>query len=121
MHIGDCFEMLKAGNKGIQNTNSKLYYFTRVSIQNANCQYFQTKDCYSEEDFFSLVKEEADAVRDESTFYINLLTKDCDWSFDDGKATIHWADPNIGKMMTVHLMFNYTLIINTSKGEGYVL
>ena len=105
MHIGDCFEMLKTGNKGIQNTNSKLYYFARVSIQNKKIQYFQTKDCYSEEDFFSLVKEVSDAVwEDEPTFYINLLTKDCDWSFDDGKATIHWADPNIGKMMTVHLM-----------------
>lgn len=104
MNIGDCFEMLKAGNKGIQNTDSKLFYFTRVTIQTEKCHYFQTKYCYSEEDFFNLVKEVADAVWDEPTFYINLLTKDCDVYFDDGKATIHWADPNIGKMMTVHMM-----------------
>lgn len=110
MQLGDCFEMLKAGNKGIQNTNSKLFYFARVSIQNEKCQYFQTKDCYSEEDFFSLVKEVSDAVyEDEPTFYINILTKNCDWSFEDGKATIHWADPQIGKMITVHLMIKLNL------------
>ena len=105
MQLSDCFEMLKAGNKGIQNTGSKLFYFARVSIQNEKCQYVQTKDCYSKEDFFNLVKEVSDAVyEDEPTFYINILTNDCDWSFDDGKATIHYADPNIGKMITVHLI-----------------
>lgn len=110
MQLGECFEMLKAGNKGIQNTNSKLSYFARVSIQNEKCQYFQTKDCYSEEDFFNLVKEVTDAIyEDEPTFYINILTKDCDWSFEDGKATIHWADPQIGKMITVHLMIKLNL------------
>ena len=110
MQLGECFEMLKAGNKGIQNTNSKLCYFARVSIQNEKCQYFQTKDCYSEEDFFNLVKEVSDAVyEDEPTFYINILTKDCNWSFEDGKATIHWADPQIGKMITVHLMIKLNL------------
>ncbi len=110
MQLGECFEILKAGNKVIQETNSKLFYVARVSIINEKCQYFQTKDCYSEEDFFNLVKEVTDAIyEDEPTFYINILTKNCDWSFDDGKALIHWEDPNIGKIMTVHLMLKLHL------------
>ena len=105
MQLSDCFEMLESGNKGIQNADAKLFYFIRVFIQNEKCQFFQTKDCYSEEDFFSLVKEVSDAVwEDEPTYYIDILTKNCDWSFDDGKATIHYADPKIGKIITVHLM-----------------
>ena len=96
--------MLTAGNKALQDSGSRLVYYTRVSIQNPKCSYFQERDCGTEEEFFKLVEEVADSVYDDKNFYINILCKGCDWNFNDGKATIHWADPQIGKMMTVHLM-----------------
>lgn len=104
MQLNECFDTLKAGNQAIKDIDATLYYYSRVAIQNQGCYYFQEKNCQNIDDFYKLVDEVADAVRDEKDFYIDLLSKDCEWNFDDGKVTIHWADPKIGKLITVHLM-----------------
>ena len=112
MNIGECFEMLTNGNKAIQASDSKLVYYTRVSIQNTISNFFIEKDCSTEEEFFNVVREVAESLNDDGNFYVNLLCKSCDWEFDDGKVTVHWADSQIGKMITVHLMMKLKINYN---------
>lgn len=109
MQLGECFEILTNGNKAIRASDSKLVYYTRVSIQNTKCNYFIERDCGTEEEFLKVVREVAESVSDDGNFYVNILCKGCDWNFNDGKATVHWADPQIGKMITVHLMIKLNL------------
>lgn len=103
MQLSECFRCLKAANKVLLPTESELKYYCRVFIQNMNDSHELERDCSTEEELFKLVEEVAEFIEDGAPFFIDILTKDCDYDFHDGKATIHWADPSLGKMMTVSL------------------
>lgn len=113
MILSECFDAIKASNQAIKDTNVKLDFYTSTFIQNKNDCGTLVRYCQTEDEFLKYVREIAEDVKDDDPeFYINVLTKDCDFPFDDGKATIHYADPTIGKMITVRLMLHLAMQYN---------
>ena len=104
MELGKCFNTLNSLNMALKTlqSDSRFVYVARVLIAN-DVSYTGRKECLTEEDLFDLIREVAEDACEDKNFFINVLTKESNFEFNDGKWRMHWENKESSKHIGVNL------------------